>query len=54
MYKVESSGLICKKMGKLEEALDCFYKLHNMLRNNVQVLCQLGSMYVLKHLIKYI
>lgn len=34
-------------MQKMEEALDCFYKLHNILRNNVQVLCQIASMSVL-------
>lgn len=38
------SGLTSKKMGKLDEALDCFHKLHNILRNNAQVLYQIGSM----------
>lgn len=37
-------GLVCKHLGNMEQSLDCFYKLHSILLNNVQVLCQIGSM----------
>ncbi|KAK5981107.1 OSM-5 [Trichostrongylus colubriformis] len=38
-------GLVCRQQGNVEQALECFYKLHNILLNNVQVLCQLASIY---------
>jgi tetratricopeptide (TPR) repeat protein len=37
-------GLANKRLGDYEAALQSFYKLHNMLLNNVQVFCQLASM----------
>ena len=37
-------GLVCRQQGNVEQALECFYKLHNILLNNVQVLCQLAAM----------
>lgn len=40
-------GYVCRLQGKLEAALDYFYKLNNILLNNVEVLCQLAAMYVL-------
>eukprot|EP00080_Pristionchus_pacificus_P009379 PDM69399.1 osm-5 [Pristionchus pacificus] len=45
MQAIYNLGLIYKKAQNLESALDYFYKLNNMLRNNVQVLCQLASIY---------
>ncbi|GMR61673.1 hypothetical protein PMAYCL1PPCAC_31868 [Pristionchus mayeri] len=45
MQALYNLGLIYKKGHNLESALDYFYKLNNMLRNNVQVLCQLASIY---------
>ena len=37
-------GLVCRRQEKVEQALDCFYKLNNILLNNVQVICQLAAM----------
>ncbi|GMT29246.1 hypothetical protein PFISCL1PPCAC_20543, partial [Pristionchus fissidentatus] len=45
MQALYNLGLIHKKAHNLENALDCFYKLDKMLRNNVQVVCQLASIY---------
>lgn len=39
------TGLVYKKMENYEEALDCFLKLHAILRNNPQVIWQLANMY---------
>jgi tetratricopeptide (TPR) repeat protein len=39
------SGLVYKKMENYEEALDCFLKLHAILRNNPQVIWQLANLY---------
>lgn len=39
------SGLTYKKLGRLDEALDCFLKLHAILRNCAQVMFQLASLY---------
>ena len=41
-----SLGLCYKKMGKYEDAMDCFHKLHLMLPSSAEVLCQLGSVYL--------
>ena len=38
-------GLVYKKMENYEEALDCFLKLHAILRNNPQVIWQLANLY---------
>uniref|UniRef100_A0A0K0CUF9 TPR_REGION domain-containing protein n=1 Tax=Angiostrongylus cantonensis TaxID=6313 RepID=A0A0K0CUF9_ANGCA len=38
-------GLVCRQLGNVEQALEFFYRLHNILLNNVQVLCQLASIY---------
>ncbi|XP_041128598.1 intraflagellar transport protein 88 homolog isoform X2 [Polyodon spathula] len=38
-------GLTYKKLKRLEEALDCFLKLHAILRNSAQVMFQLTSLY---------
>lgn len=39
------TGLTYKRLGRLEEALDCFHKLHAILRNSAQVMYQLASLY---------
>ncbi|CAG0923155.1 unnamed protein product, partial [Notodromas monacha] len=39
------SGLANKKLGRLEESLDAFYKLQAILRNHPQVLIQIASIY---------
>ena len=41
------TGLCYKRMGKNDEALECFHKLHVMLPSSSEVLCQLGVMYPL-------
>uniref|UniRef100_A0A672SH55 Intraflagellar transport 88 homolog n=1 Tax=Sinocyclocheilus grahami TaxID=75366 RepID=A0A672SH55_SINGR len=38
-------GLTYKRLGRLEEALDCFLKRHAILRNSAQVMCQLANLY---------
>ncbi|KAM8976486.1 intraflagellar transport protein 88 homolog [Pelodytes ibericus] len=38
-------GLTYKKLNRLDEALDCFLKLHAILRNSAQVLSQISSLY---------
>ncbi|TKS67688.1 Intraflagellar transport protein 88 -like protein [Collichthys lucidus] len=38
-------GLTYKKLNRLEEALDCFLKLHAILRNSAQVMYQLADLY---------
>lgn len=47
-------GLTYKKLSRLEESLDCFLKLHAILRNSAQVMYQLAGLYpddVLCHVI---
>ncbi|XP_056353900.1 intraflagellar transport protein 88 homolog isoform X2 [Oenanthe melanoleuca] len=39
-------GLVYKKLNRIDEALDCFLKLHAILPNSAQVLYQLSSMYL--------
>ncbi|KAB1267502.1 Intraflagellar transport protein 88-like protein [Camelus dromedarius] len=39
-------GLAYKKLNRLDEALDCFLKLHAILRNSAQVLYQIASVYL--------
>lgn len=38
-------GLTYKKLNRLEESLDCFLKLHAILRNSAQVMYQLAQLY---------
>lgn len=38
-------GLTYKRLNRLEEALDCFLKLHAILRNSAQVMYQLANLY---------
>ncbi|XP_076857925.1 intraflagellar transport protein 88 homolog isoform X2 [Brachyhypopomus gauderio] len=38
-------GLAQKRLGRLDEALDCFLKLHAILRNSAQVMHQLANLY---------
>nr|XP_009921233.1 PREDICTED: intraflagellar transport protein 88 homolog isoform X1 [Haliaeetus albicilla] len=38
-------GLTYKKLNRIEEALDCFLKLHAILRNSAQVLHQIANIY---------
>ncbi len=38
-------GLVAKQMDRLDEALDAFYKIHAMLRNNVLVMYQMMDIY---------
>ena len=50
-------GLVNLKLNELEEAKRCFFKLNDMLVNNVQTLVQLAQMYMrffANHLIHYI
>jgi len=39
------AGLSNKKLKRYEDALDSFYKLHNILRNSSQVIYQIADMY---------
>ena len=39
------TGLTNKRIKRLEDALDCFYKLHAILRNSPQVIYQIADMY---------
>lgn len=39
------TGLCNKKLGRLEEGNDCFYKLHAILRNSPQVMYQIADTY---------
>ncbi|KTF83136.1 hypothetical protein cypCar_00036702 [Cyprinus carpio] len=39
------AGLTYKRLGRLEEALDCFLKLHAILRNSAQVMYQLANLF---------
>ncbi|KAH0517787.1 Intraflagellar transport protein 88-like protein [Microtus ochrogaster] len=39
-------GLTYKKLNRLDEALDSFLKLHAILRNSAQVLCQIANVYL--------
>ena len=39
------TGLVHKKLNRLEDALDCFQKLQAILRNHPQVLYQIANMY---------
>ncbi|XP_023386483.1 intraflagellar transport protein 88 homolog [Pteropus vampyrus] len=47
LYYLVISGLTYKKLNRLDEALDCFLKLHAILRNSAQVLHQIASIYEL-------
>ncbi|XP_048258387.1 intraflagellar transport protein 88 homolog isoform X3 [Haliotis rufescens] len=38
-------GLSNKRLGRLEDALDCFYKLHAILRNSPQVMYQIADIH---------
>lgn len=38
-------GLTYKKLNRLEESLDCFMKLHAILRNSAEVMYQLANLY---------
>ncbi|KAK3576957.1 hypothetical protein CHS0354_005962 [Potamilus streckersoni] len=38
-------GLANKKIGRLEDALDCFYKLHAILRNSPEVIYQIADIH---------
>lgn len=38
-------GLTYKKLNHLEESLDCFMKLHAILRNSAEVMYQLANLY---------
>ncbi|KAF6119090.1 intraflagellar transport 88 [Phyllostomus discolor] len=40
-------GLTYKKLNRLDEALDCFLKLHAILRNSAQVLYQIANVYLM-------
>ncbi|XP_043547835.1 intraflagellar transport protein 88 homolog isoform X2 [Chiloscyllium plagiosum] len=41
-------GLTYKKLNRLEEALDCFLKLHAIMRNSAQVMYQIANLYPLQ------
>lgn len=43
---LSSQGLTYKKLNRLDEALDSFLKLHAILRNSAQVLCQIANVYL--------
>ncbi|GFS10276.1 intraflagellar transport protein 88 homolog [Elysia marginata] len=38
-------GLCNKRLGRLEDGIDCFYKLHAILRNSPQVMYQIADIY---------
>ncbi len=38
-------GLVAKQLDRLDEALDAFYKIHAILRNNVLVMYQMMDIY---------
>ena len=38
-------GLTNKRLGRLEDSLDAFYKLHAILRNSPQVMYQVADLY---------
>lgn len=38
-------GLVHKKMGRYREALECFRKLHTILRDSPQVMYQVADLY---------
>ncbi|PNI94710.1 IFT88 isoform 4, partial [Pan troglodytes] len=40
-------GLTYEKLNRLDEALDCFLKLHAILRNSAEVLYQIANMYLI-------
>ena len=46
-YSFYVTGLTNKRIGRLEDALDCFYKLHAILRNSPQVIYQIADVYPL-------
>ena len=39
-------GLVFKKLGKTDDALDCFHKLQAITPNNPEVLYQLADLYL--------
>lgn len=43
LYQI--SGLCYKNIGRLEDSLDCFFKLHAILRSHPQVMFQLADVY---------
>ena len=43
------AGLTNKRLGRLEDSLDAFYKLHAILRNSPQVMYQVADLYPLLH-----
>ncbi|KAG8524695.1 Intraflagellar transport protein 88, partial [Galemys pyrenaicus] len=45
-------GLTYKKLNRLDEALDCFLKLHAILRNSAQVLYQIANVYLIYELME--
>lgn len=40
-------GLLHKKINQLEDSLECFLKLHSILRNSSQVMYQIAHLYEL-------
>lgn len=42
---INYTGLVYKKLDRKEEALDCFYKLHSILRNHPEVMVQIAKLY---------
>ena len=46
-------GLSNKKLKRYDDALDSFYKLHNILRNSAQVIYQIADMYPFKTIHSY-
>lgn len=38
-------GLVCKRLERYEEAIDAFFKLHNVLRNSAPVIYQIMDIY---------
>ncbi|GAB5566212.1 intraflagellar transport protein 88 homolog isoform X1 [Prionailurus iriomotensis] len=45
-------GLTYKRLNRLDEALDCFLKLHAILRNSAQVLYQIANVYLIYELME--
>lgn len=48
VHAIYNLGLVAKDTGELEEAKKHFYKLNEILLNNVEVLTQLASIYELQ------
>ena len=44
------SGLSNKRLSRYDDSLDCFYKLHAILRNSPEVMYQIADLYPCVHI----